>query len=171
MTNRSLLLSSALGFAACSQPHPRQQPPPMQPPPPPVSAYVEYEVHGTGTGSDGDELGVHVEKDQPPNVKLKLGHYRNARRGIGVTIDLYSARTEDVADIDPAKLRFDGEDKVWLLEGMYGGSGRIDYVRDHERILLQVHRDGRMSVYVPDPETDRSSEAIDVFRDADTDPL
>ena len=38
------------------------------PPPPPQAVTVDYEMHG--------EIGAtsRVERDQPPNVKLKLGH-------------------------------------------------------------------------------------------------
>jgi hypothetical protein len=163
MTNRWLLC-----FLLGCTPHPGAQPQPTRPqPPPPGVAVVEYEMHGT-VGDDGV---ARIEKDQPPHIKLKLGHYRNERRGIGVTIDLVTDATENVADLDPAKLRFDGDDKVWRLQGQHGGTGRVDYVRDDGRIMLQMTRDGRATVYVPDPDTDRSSDAIDVSRDGDADPL
>jgi hypothetical protein len=108
-------------------------------------------------------------KDQPPHIKLKLGHYRNVRLGIGVTIDL-TETTENVADIDPAKVRFDGDPKVWRLEGEHGGYDRIDY-RAGKRLILQVWEDGRRVVYVPDPDTGRSSGEVEVRRDGDADPL
>ena len=165
MTNRwgRCLLLFVLG---CPAP-PRKETPP--PPPPPAGAHVEFEVHGDLPA--GDTEVAQPSKDQPPHVKLKLGHFKNARLNIGATIDLISDMTENVADIDPAKLRFDGDDKVWRLEGQYGSNGRIDYVRDGGRIMLQITREGRVTVYVPDPDTDRSSDAIDLYRDADADPL
>lgn len=164
MTNRLLFLV----IAACT-PRPVPAPPP---PPPPMGAHVAFEISGEPHGDLAVPVAPgRVEKQQPAHLKLKLGHFRNNRLGIGVTIDLASAATEDVADIDPAKLRFDGETKIWLLEGRHGGNGRIDYVRDGERVMLQVSRDGRYTVYVPDPETDRASQAIDVYRDGDADPL
>lgn len=169
MTNRWLL---ALGFLAlaCSAP-PRPQPPPPAPPP----VYVEYEMHGelapggTGEPTSGDAPIVGTERDQPPHIKLKLGHYRNARLRIGLTIDL-TEMTESIADIDPAKLRFDGDDTIYRLQGQYGGRDRIDYVRDDGRVMLQMTRGGRVTVYIRDPETDRA-EPVDVVRDGDADPL
>ena len=167
MTNRWMLIALLAGCPA---------PPPKKTPPPPTPAYVEVttEVEGGGfvEGAPGEGVApVPMSKDQPPHIKLKLGHFRNNRLNIGVTVDLVSDATENVADIDPAKLRFDGDDKVWRLEGRHGGSGRIDYVRDHDRVMLQITREGRVTVYVPDPETDLSSDAIDMYRDADADPL
>lgn len=110
-----------------------------------------------------------MAKNQPPHIKLKLGHYRNDQLGIGVTIDLTEA-TENVADIDPAKLRFDGETKVWRLQGQHGPQGRIDYL-DGKRVMLHVWDSGRRSVYVRDPDTDKASDEIYLRRDADADPL
>lgn len=167
MTNRwgVCLLFLVLG---CPAP-PRKETPPPPPPPPPAATQVELEVHGELPSGDG--VDTPPSKDQPPHVKLKLGHFRNARLNIGATIDLITDMTENVADIDPAKLRFDGEDKIWRLEGQHGSNGRIDYVRDGGRIMLQITREGRVTVYVPDPDTGRASDAIDLYRDADADPL
>ena len=109
-------------------------------------------------------------KNQPPHIKLKLGHYRNARLGIGLTIDM-TEMTESVADIDPVKIKFDGDSKIWKLDGQHGGGDRIDYVREGGRVMLHAWPDGRKSVYVPDPDTGRASEEIAVYRDADADPL
>jgi hypothetical protein len=109
-------------------------------------------------------------KNQPPHIKLKLGHFRNARYNIGVTIDL-TEQTENVADIDPAKLRFDGDTKIWRLQGQHGAYGRIDYVREGGRVMLQVFANGRMSIFIPDPDTGRSSDEISLYRDGDADPL
>lgn len=132
-----------------------------------MGAYVEYQV--TGEYVDPATPAPSAHKDQPPHMKLKLGHYRNPRLNIGVTIDLTEA-TDNVADIDPAKLRFDGDDKIWRLEGRPGAYGRTEYVRERGRVMLLITREGRVTVYVPDPETDRSTE-VDVYRDADADPL
>jgi len=112
---------------------------------------------------------AHATKNQPPHIKLKLGHYSNAQLGIGVTIDL-TEMTENVADIDPAKIRFDGDSKVLRLEGQNGAGGRIDYL-DGKRIVLQVWDDGSRAVFVRDPDTDKSSDEIHVSRDGDADPL
>jgi hypothetical protein len=109
--------------------------------------------------------------DQPPHVKLKIGHFRNDQYNIGVTIDLLTDATDSVADVDPAKLRFDGDEKVWKLEGRRGGNGRVDYVRAGDRVMLQITRGGHATIYVPDPESGRSGDAIELYRDADADPL
>jgi hypothetical protein len=108
-------------------------------------------------------------RNQPAHVKLRLGHYRNDQLGIGVTIDLTEI-TENVADIDPAKLRFDGDARVWRLQGQHGPFGRIDYL-DGKRVLLHVWDNGRRAVYVPDPDTGKLSDEIAVHRDSDADPL
>lgn len=111
-----------------------------------------------------------VVKNQPPHVKLKIGHFTSGRTGIGVVIDLHSARTDNVADIDPVKVRFDGDDKVYTLVGTNGAYGRIDYWNG-KRVMLHAYENGRFGVYVPDPETDRSSDEIRLMRDGDADPL
>jgi hypothetical protein len=110
-----------------------------------------------------------ARKNQPPHIKLKLGHYSNAQLGIGVTIDL-TEMTENVADIDPAKIRFDGDPKVLRLQGQNGPLGRIDYL-DGKRVVLQVWDDGGRAVFVRDPDTGKSSDEIYVGRDGDADPL
>jgi len=164
MTNRWLIL---IVLAGCPPKPPDAPPRRADPPPPAATAYVEYEMHGEiGGGSDTPVPTL----DQPPHVKMKLGHFRNNQFNIGVTVDLTQA-TDSVADIDPAKLRFDGDAKVWLLEGRHGGSGRIDYVRERDRVMLEVESNGRMRVYITDPETDRGSGPIDLYRDADAEPL
>lgn len=112
-----------------------------------------------------------TKKDQPPHVKLKLGHYSNSKRGIGLVIDLYSARTENVADIDPARVKFDGDSKVYQLNGQHGGRGRIDFLNG-KSVMLHAYEDGNMSVYVPDPEGGAANnDEIHVSRDGDADPL
>jgi hypothetical protein len=109
-------------------------------------------------------------KNQPPHIKLKLGHYTSGSAGIGMVIDM-TEMTDNVADIDPVKVRFDGDNKVYRLKGQYGPRGRIDYVKENGGVLLHAWDDGRRSVYVPDPDTGRASEEIHVYRDADADPL
>jgi hypothetical protein len=85
-------------------------------------------------------------------------------------IDL-SEKIDNVAAIVPAKVKFDGEAKVWHLKGQHGGGDRIDYLRDDKRVMLHVWKDGRRSVFVVDPDTDKSSDEIDLSRDGDADPL
>lgn len=111
-----------------------------------------------------------VVKNQSPHVKLKIGHYASSR-GIGLVIDHYSARTENIADIDPIKLRFDGDDKVYTLVGAEAAYGRIDFWNG-KRVMLHAYKNGKYGVYVPDPDdTDRSSDEIHLVRDGDADPL
>jgi hypothetical protein len=156
-----------------------------EPAPPPQAQYLEVgvtvEEPDTQPGAAGlpqptpvvapsPAAADSMVKNQPPHIKLKLGHFRNARYNIGVTIDL-TEQTENVADIDPAKLRFDGDTKIWRLQGQHGGSGRIDYVREGGRVMLHVHANGRMSIYIPDPDTGRSSDEIHLDRNGDADPL
>jgi hypothetical protein len=164
MTNHRALATVVL-LLACSHSEP--------PPPPRPAAYVvhrEYAEVASVAPAPVLVPGIPT-KDQPPHVKLKLGHFRNDQFNIGVTIDLLTDATDSVADVDPAKLQFDGDEKIWKLEGRRGGNGRIDYVRADERVMLQITREGHATVYVPDPESGRSSDAIDLYRDADADPL
>lgn len=149
-------------------------------PPPPRAGYVHQE-HGEVVSPAPTPVPVPVPvlvlvpgtpaMDQPPHVKLKIGHFRNDQYNIGVTIDLLTDATDSVADVDPAKLRFDGDEKVWKLEGRRGGNGRVDYVRAGDRVMLQITRGGHATIYVPDPESGRSGDAIELYRDADADPL
>lgn len=134
--------------------------PPPAPPPAPV-------VIAAPVGSNGAPA---TYRNQPPQLKLKLGHYANTALGIGVTIDL-SEHIDNVAAIVPAKVRFDGDSKVWRLTGQHASHDRIDYIRDGGGLMLVVWRDGRRAVYVPDPETGKWSDEIEVVRDGDADPL
>src|SRR5258706_3177582 len=117
MTRWVLILS----IAACTHPEPRP-------------TYVEFEAHGEIIDPAVAPVIVPAPvptraiptKYQPPHVKLKLGHYRNDHYNISVTIELLSAATYSVTDIDPARVRFDGDSKIWLLEGRHGSNGRID---------------------------------------------
>jgi hypothetical protein len=95
-------------------------------------------------------------KPQPPELKLKLGHFTNAKHNIGLVID----RTNK-----EARVKFDHVPEVMRLDPMRS-SGRIDYVRTINQVVLQVHDSGRVVVFVPG-----TSESIDVVRDGDADPL
>ena len=134
--------------------------PALAPAPAPAPVFVPVAVPAPASP------GVH--RDQPAHIKLRLGHYRNDARGIGVTIDL-TEQTENVADIDPAKVRFDGEPKVWRLEGRNGSRGRLDFFSG-KHLVLEVWDDGHRAVFVPDPDNNFSGE-IPVERDGDAAPL
>src|ERR1041385_371945 len=111
----------ALALFACSA-APQQAAPasPETPPSPPPAPIVVTVPAGIGMPAP--------YRNQPPGLKLKLGHYSNPDVGIGVTIDL-STRIDNVAKLAPAKLRFDGDARIWVLAGQHA-PGRIDYVRD-----------------------------------------
>jgi hypothetical protein len=108
------------------------------------------------------------KKNQPAAMKLKLGHYTDGT--IGVVIDR-TEETENVADIDPIKVRFDGETKIWKLKGEAGALGRIDYVRDDGHVMVHMFENDRFSIYVPNTNGEQSSGEIQLYRDADADPL
>lgn len=160
--SRSVLLVLVC-VAACT----KAAPAPSQPAPTPTATTPTPAVAPTTAVATPPK---DVVKNQPPHVKLKLGHFTSGRSGIGAVIDLYTARTDNIADIDPAKLRFDGDDKVYTLTGTNGSRGRIDYWNG-KKVMLHVYEGGRVSVYVPDPETDHSSDEISLSRDGDADPL
>jgi hypothetical protein len=136
------------------------------PPPPPPGTVVDFELHGTpppGAGGPGDSgqvapttPGWDRTRPQPPDIKLKLGHYTNARHQIGLIID----RTNK-----EARVRFDHVPQVMKLDPIRG-NGRIDYVRTINAVVLQVFDSGRVVVFVPN-----TRESIDVTRDGDADPL
>ena len=96
-------------------------------------------------------------KDQSPEVKLKLGHYGNARRGIGLVFDRTTAQ---------AKVRFDGAAEIVRLDRQHGAGGRIDYIRRVGQVVLQQWDDGRVVVFVAG-----ADDGIEVRRDGDADPL
>jgi hypothetical protein len=177
----SLLLATAaataaVAAAACSS----SRPPPSAPPPQPT--VVEWEVHGqegepggppgdpgadpnappagAGAGAPGAAPApVAAAKrtlPQPPEVKLKLGHFTDAKHNIGLVID----RTNK-----EARVRFDHMPQVLRLDPMRA-PGRIDYIRTINQVVLQVHDSGRVVVFVPN-----ASESIEVVRDGDADPL
>lgn len=158
-------VGAAIAIAACSAPARQVNAQPAQPtesapaPPPPVGARAD---------SAPSNAAIPL-KTQPAATKLKLGHYRNKELGIGVVIDLTEV-IDNVAEIPPAKIRFDGETKVWRLQGKQSRRERIDYV-DGKHLMLEVWDDRRRAVFVPDPETNKWSDEIEVERDADADPL
>jgi hypothetical protein len=122
------------------------------------------------SGSATSPAPAPTTKDQPPYIKLKLGHYSNKQLGIGVVIDL-SEVIDNVAVPPPGKIRFDGEPKVWRLKGRRGERERVDYSNDQGHLMLQSYTDGRRSVFVLDPTNDKWSDEIAVQRDGDADPL
>ena len=159
-----MLLASAVVVLACAQQKPQTV---IVGPSPPVE--VAFEAHGTTEGPPGSvepSPGGSVEtvpvqpggktKNQPPDIKLKLGHFTDRRHNIGLVID--RTGTE-------AKVRFDGSAEVMKLDPMRS-SGRIDYVKTISQTVLEVWDNGRVSVYVPG-----TNDSIDVVRDADADPL
>lgn len=145
----------------------RQSPPPPAPEPQVVRAdfYVESEPVEPGErGEPGvarvappGQDPVKTRRDQPPDVKLLLGHYSNDRRGIGAVID----RTQK-----EAKLRYDGTTEIIKLYPQPGMRGRTDYYRNARYVGMHVWDDGRVVVYLPS-----ANEGIPLFRDADADPL
>ena len=160
-----MLLAGAVVILACASPRPQTI---IVGPPPPVS--VEFEAHATTEGGpppgvepaappNGTEVApppAPTTKNQPPDIKLKLGHFVDRRHNIGLVID----RTGH-----EAKLRFDTGGDVMRLDPMRS-SGRIDYIKSINHTVLQVWDNGRVSVIVPG-----TSDSIDVVRDADADPL
>lgn len=154
-TLRKLILTL---LAACSAPPP---PAPVGPPPPPPGTVVDFEIHGTTPPpANGSETGNSAIPDrtrpQAPDIKLKLGHYSSSRHNIGLVID----RTQK-----EARVRFDHVPQLLKLDPIRG-SGRIDYVRTINEVVLQVWDSGRVVVFVPN-----TRESIDVVRDGDADPL
>jgi hypothetical protein len=164
-----MLLASAVVILACAQPKPQTI---IVGPPPPVE--VAFEAHGTAgppgnaeappgeapaPSGNGEVVVVQPgskTKNQPPDIKLKLGHFIDRQHNIGLVID----RTGH-----EAKLRFDGSADVMKLDPMRS-SGRTDYVKTINNTVLEVWDNGRVSVWVPG-----SKDSIDVVRDADADPL
>lgn len=165
------------GFVACAHSARSAAPPPVVAPAPtaavapaPAPADAPLNPPATAPADSGAAAPAHPTKNQPPSLKLKLGHFKNAKLGIGATIDL-SEHIDNIAAIVPAKLRFDGETKVWHLKGQHGPSDRIDYARDDGSIMLHVWKDGRRAVYVQDPDNGKWSDEIDLIRDGDANPL
>ena len=96
-------------------------------------------------------------RDQPPEVKLALGHYSNTKRGIGAVVDC-TQKT--------AKLRYDGTDNIVELYGSPGAYGRTDYYKNASYVGMQVWDDGSVVVFLP-----QAKDGIALTRDGDADPL
>jgi hypothetical protein len=139
-------------------------------PAPRVSAADAAMPSPTGEVVAEDVGSARPVKDQPPYIKLKLGHFTNKQLGIGVVIDLTEV-IDNVAKIPPGKIRFDGETKVWKLKAQRGSRDRVDYVNDEGHLMLETWTDGRRAVFVYDPTNEKWSDEIDVVRDGDADPL
>ena len=146
----ALINVAVLVLAGCSQPQP-QRPQSASPQPHAVVHTEVHEVHAVGVVGP-----PHVA--QPPDIKLKLGHYSNAERGIGLVIDRTGKE---------AKVRFDGTDVIFRLDPTPGSHGRIDYLRTINNVMLHVWKNGRVVVYVPNSDEG----GIEVRRDGDADPL
>jgi hypothetical protein len=155
---------AAIVIAACSAPARQANAQPT----PPETAPTTPPATSASVDSAPSDAAIPL-KTQPAATKLKLGHYRNKELGIGVIIDLTEV-IDNVAEIPPAKIRFDGETKVWRLQGKQSRRDRIDYV-DGKHVMLEVWDDRRHAVYVPDAQTNKWSDEIEVERDADADPL
>jgi hypothetical protein len=140
-------------------------PPPAQAPAPPQAVRVDFAVVGPAAEPAPAPLEpapAEVEivegplvLDQPPEIKLKLGHYASGRFGIGLVID----RTEQ----HTAKVRFDGASKTERLFARYTWH-HVDYHRAKYDKVLEVQPDGRIAVFV-------SGQEIWVRRDGDARPL
>lgn len=98
-----------------------------------------------------------AKRDQPPELKLMLGHYQNERRGIGLVFDRSTAQ---------AKVRFDGTTEILKLDRQHGAGDRIDYIKRIGHVVLQQWDSGRVVVYVAG-----ADDGIEVRRDGDADPL
>jgi hypothetical protein len=146
---------AAILLAACSTPQPAPQPgtSPSRHAEPAISAPVgSVAMAPAAPRCCQDEP---PRKDQPPEIKLKLGHYRNARRGIGLVFD---------RSTEQAKLRFDGTSEILKLDRQHGAGDRIDFIRSLGHVVLQQWDDGRVVVFV-------GGDGIEVRRDGDADPL
>jgi hypothetical protein len=137
-------------------------------PHPPQAVELAFEVTPpVGNHAFSDEPTV-PERRQPPDVKLRLGHYVSRTRGIGLTIDRTVTRVYPGV-IPAARLRYDGTDRVFSLDGQPGTRGRIDYY-ERTKLVLQIHDDGRARIWVYG--ADGMAEGpIELERDGDADPL
>jgi hypothetical protein len=98
------------------------------------------------------------KKDQSVDVKMRLGHFAS---GDGVMTFVLDRQGDKVA-----KLRYDGSKEIIQLEPRQGPSGRIDYVREGQGVLLHVYSDGGVLIYHRD-----RPDGVRVSRDGDADPL
>jgi len=137
-----------------------------------VSVYPDGRVIAYHGNSDGismvrDDIrvpekccdeGPRVRKQQPVDVKMRLGHFSSPDGTMAFVLD---RRDEKLA-----RLRYDGSKVVIELTPRQGPSGRIDYLRKGHGVLLHVHERGHVTIYHPD-----RPDGIDVRRDGDADPL
>jgi hypothetical protein len=125
----------------------------------PPPAHPQVAMLGPGVLVPGPPLvGVEPQRlNQPPEIKLKLGHYRNDELNIGAVVDLTR---------DDVRLRFDGSDEVMHLLAEPGQHGRTDYMINGSRVVMQTWTGGRVVVYV-----NGSDEPIGLYRDGDAEPL
>jgi hypothetical protein len=101
-------------------------------------------------------LGGLAFAEPAPEVKLKLGHFRNKDRGIGLVIDLTHHE---------ARIKWDGSKTVIKLDPQ-PSAGRTDFIKSANHVVLQVWPDGHAAVFV-----EGSQDAIAVWRDGDADAL
>jgi hypothetical protein len=148
-----------LWFVAACTPDPPRGIAILAPAPAPIQVEVEVTAQPPGNGELAVEPGGPLELDQPPHIKLRLGHYSNRDRGIGLVID----RTQG----NLAKVRFDHDERIWRATAQAGPAGRLDYMRSSDYVLLYVWEDGRTTVYVPDPQTERGIAELALVRDGD----
>jgi hypothetical protein len=150
-------------LAACADP----QPPPvvlmpagvLVPVPPPCCAGPGAVEPPVATVAPPVEPPPPVEPsmDQPPEIKLRLGHYRSGRRGIGAVIDRTGRE---------ALLRYDGTAEVLHLLPEPAPLGRTDWSVSGNHVVMQTWDDGRVVVYV-----DGDKDGIYLRRDGDAEPL
>lgn len=128
--------------------------------PPTQVVGVERQTHVVMIGEPGPpEL---TDEGPPPELsapalRVRLGHYSNHRRGVGLIIDL--TRT-------PARVRFDGTAATITLDVQRAGNGTIELIRRVGDTVLRIERDGTPYVIL-----DGTSEPIPVRRDGDAEPL
>jgi hypothetical protein len=141
-----------LALASCAAPTPR---------PPPVAVApiaVDFEIRGESPAAPAPTTELPTTRNQPPDVKLKLGHYSSPRFGIGLVID----RTGEKG----AKIRFDGTDQTISLFVQYFWH-RTEYHRAQNEKVLEVSNTGHIRLHMSGvPEG-----GISLFRDGDADPL
>jgi hypothetical protein len=143
----------AIVMAACTTPPPSTSARPAGPPAGPAPTSPAPRDVDARPPQCCDPAPTH--RDQTPDIKLKLGHFANKRRGIGLVFDRSAAQ---------AKLRFDGSTEIVKVDPETAGMDRTDFIRSLGHVALQLWADGRVVVFV-------GGDEIDVVRDGDADPL
>lgn len=140
-------------------------PPPPTIAPPPVA--VDFEVHGDATSgatvANDNRAAAPAEtapatRNQPPEMKLKLGHYSSGRLGLGLVID----RTDEKI----AKVRFDGTAQTIALVPQYFWH-RTEYHKAENQKLVVFHNNGLVVLHMEGIGEDGAW----LRRDGDADPL